>query len=68
MYRTVHTVSVFRIRDILVRIRIRILGSVPLTNVSGFRILLFSSVTCKTPKKNIFFFSKFYSYSFLKVW
>jgi hypothetical protein len=53
----VHTVPLLRIRDILVRIRI--LGSVPLTNGSGFRILLFSSVTFKTPTKNIFFLSKF---------
>ncbi len=53
--------AVFQIRDILVRIRIS--GSVPLTNGSGYgayqrirlRILLFSSVTFKTPRKNNFF-------------
>ncbi len=55
----------FRINDILVRIRIRILGSVPFTNGSGSgfgsaRLLLISAVTFKTPAKNIFSSSKFY--------
>jgi hypothetical protein len=50
---------VFRIHDILVWIRIRIRGSMPLTNGSGFgsgsgswiRILLFWSLTFKMPTK-----------------
>ncbi len=36
--------------DISVRIRIR--GSMPLINGSGFGSGLFSSLTCKTPTKN----------------
>jgi hypothetical protein len=50
---------VFRIHDILVWIRIRIRGSMPLTNGSGsgfgirIRILLISSLTFKTPNKNL---------------
>ncbi len=43
---------VFRIRDILERIRIRIRGSVPMTKGLGS---LFSSVTFQRPTKNIFF-------------
>ncbi len=59
----------FRIHDILVRIRFR--GSMPLTNGSGsgIRILIFSSLTFKMPAKNKFFntiFSACYRY-FLKV-
>ncbi len=48
-----------RIHDILGRIRIRILGSMRLTNGSGFgsgswiRILLFSTLTFKMPAKNL---------------
>jgi hypothetical protein len=49
--------AVLRIHDILGWIRIR--GSMPLTNGSGFgswiRILLFSSVTFKMPKFTSFF-------------
>ncbi len=56
-------IPVLRIHDILGWIRIRILGSMPLTNGSGFgfrsgswiRILLFSSWTFKMPAKNLFF-------------
>jgi hypothetical protein len=50
--------AVLRIHDILgwIRIRIRIRGSMPLTNGSGsgswIRILLFSSLTFKMPAKN----------------
>jgi hypothetical protein len=50
--------AVLRIHVILGWIRIRIRGSMPLTNGSGFgsgswiRILLFSSVTFKMPAKN----------------
>jgi hypothetical protein len=45
---------VLRIRDILVWIRIRIRGSMPLTSGSGswIRILLFLSLTFKMPLKN----------------
>jgi hypothetical protein len=43
----------FRIRDILERIRTRILGSKPLTDIR-LRIRLFSSVTPKTPTKDNF--------------
>ncbi len=48
--------AVFRIRDILLWIRIRIRGSMPLTNGSGswIRILLLSSLTFKMPTKNYF--------------
>ncbi len=61
----------FRVRDILVRIRmrIRILGSVPLTDESGCGspgadpALFFSDVMTT---KNIFSLS-FYAYSFLEV-
>jgi hypothetical protein len=57
---------VFRIRDILVRIRI--LRSVPLNNGSGsMQIILFSSVTFKMPTKNNLFFSKFLLLFLLKV-
>jgi hypothetical protein len=55
--------SVFHIHDILVRIQI--LGSVPLTNGTGSRILLFSPVTFKMPTKNNL--SKFLCLSFFKV-
>jgi hypothetical protein len=46
--------SVLRIHDILGWSRIRIRGSMPLTNGSGswIRILLFSSLTFKMPAKN----------------
>jgi hypothetical protein len=48
--------AVLRIHDILGWIRIRIRGSMPLTNGSGsgswIRILLFSSLTFKMPAKN----------------
>ncbi len=58
-----------RIRDILVRIqiRIRILGSVPLTNSPGvrLRILLFASENFKTLTKNNYFSLSFYAHSFL---
>jgi hypothetical protein len=52
--------------DIFVWIRIRIRGSMPLTNGSGswIRILLFSSLTFKMPAKKKFkkqFFSDYYS-------
>jgi hypothetical protein len=52
-------IAVLRIHDILGWIRIR--GSMPLTNGSGFgsgswiRILLFSSLTFRMPAKNKFF-------------
>ncbi len=48
----------FRIHDIVVWIRIRIRGSMPLTNGSGswIRILLFSSLTFKNHQKTNFFF------------
>ncbi len=69
--------AVLRIHDILGWIRIRILGSMPLTNRSGFgsgswiRILLFSSLTFKMPAKNLFFntiFNTIFSaYYFLKL-
>ncbi len=60
-------------------IRIRILGSMPLTNGSGsgfgsgsgsgswIRILLFSSLTFKMPAKNLFFDTIFSAYYFLKL-
>ncbi len=58
-----------RIHDILgwIWIRIRIRGSMPLTNGSGswIRILLFSSLTFKMPAKNNFFLHT--AYYFLKV-
>jgi hypothetical protein len=61
--------AVFRIRDNLVRIRI--LGSVPLTNGSGsgsgscsFR----QKVTFKIPTKNNFFSQSFSAFSFLRVY
>jgi hypothetical protein len=44
--------AVLRIYDILVWIRIRISGFMPLTNESGFRILQVLSLTFKTPTKN----------------
>ncbi len=49
-----YIMAVLRIQDILGRIRIRIRGSMPLTNESGswIRILLFSSLTFKMPAKN----------------
>ncbi len=52
---------------------IRIRGSMPLTNGSGFgsgswiRILLFSSLTFKMPTKNEFFIKLFCAHYFLKV-
>jgi hypothetical protein len=67
-----HNLSVLRIHDILGWIRIRILGSMPLTNGSGFgsgswiRVLLFSSWTFEMPaKKNLFFNTIFSTYYFL---
>ncbi len=65
--------SVFRIHVILVWIRIRIRGSMPLTTGSGsgfgswIRILLFSSLTLKMPTKNKLFLQIFSAYYFLKV-
>ncbi len=65
--------AVLRIHEILGWIRIRILGSMPLTNGSGsgsgswIRILLFSSLTFKTPAKNKFFNTIFSAYYFLKL-
>ncbi len=60
-----------RIHDILGWIRIRIRGSMPLTNGSGsgswIRILLFSSLTFKMPTKNKFFNTIFSAYDFLKL-
>jgi hypothetical protein len=66
---------VLRIHDILGWIRIRIPGSMPLTNGSGsgfgsgswVRILLFSSLTFKVPAKNKFFNTIFSSYYFLRL-
>ncbi len=60
---------VFRIHDILGWIRIRILGSMLLTNGSGswIRILLFSSLTFKMPAKKLIFNTIFSAYYFLKV-
>jgi hypothetical protein len=66
---------VLRIHDILGWIRIRIRGSIPLTNGSGsgfgsgswIRILLFSSLTFKMPAKNLFFNTIFSAYYFLKL-
>ncbi len=63
---------VSRIHDILGCIRIRIRGSMPMTNGSGFGsgswilILLFSSFTIKLPAKNEFFNSIFSAFYFLK--
>ncbi len=67
--------AVLRIHDILGWIRIRIRGSMPLTNGSGFgsgsgswiRILLFSSLTFKMPAKTQFFNTIFSAYDFLKL-
>ncbi len=63
--------TVFLIHDILVWIRIRIRGSMPLTNGSGFgswiRILLFPSLTLQMPAKNKFFSTVFSAFYFLKV-
>ncbi len=65
--------AVLRIHDILGWIRIRIRGSMPLTNGSGFgsgswiRILLFSSLTFKMPAKNKFFNTIFSACDFLKL-
>ncbi len=68
-----------RIHDILGWIRIRIRGSMPLTNGSGsgfgsgfgsgswIRILLFSSLTFNLPAKNKFFNTIFSVYYFLKL-
>ncbi len=59
-----------RIHDILGWIRIRIRGSMPLTNGSGswIWILLFSSLTFKMPaKKTRFFYTIFSAYDFLKL-
>jgi hypothetical protein len=55
--------AVLRIRDILVWIRIR--GSMPLTNGSGF--CLFSSLTFKTPAKKLILKQTFSAFYFLKV-
>ncbi len=46
----IDTAAVFRIRDMLVRIRIQIRGSVSLTNGSGSGSCFFSSVTFETNK------------------
>jgi hypothetical protein len=65
--------AVLRIHDILGWIRIRIRGSMLLTNGSGFgsgswiRILLFSSLTFKMPAKNKFFNTIFSNFYFLKL-
>ncbi len=67
--------AVLRIHDILGWIRIRIRGSMPLTNGSGsgfgsgswIRILLFSSLTFKMPAKKLFFNTIFSTYYFLKL-
>jgi hypothetical protein len=69
--------AVLRIHDILGWIRIRILGSMPLSNGSGsgfgsgsgswIRILLVSSLTFKMPAKNKFFNTIFSAYYFLKL-
>ena len=64
---------VLRIHDILGWIRIRILGSMPLTNGSRFgsgswiRTLLFSTLTFKMTAKNLFFNTIFSAYYFLKL-
>jgi hypothetical protein len=64
---------VLRIHVILGWIRIRIRGSMPLTNGSGFgsgswiRILQFSSLTFKMPAKNKFFNTIFSAYDFFKL-
>ena len=73
----VYLIPVFRIHYILRWIRIRIRGSMPLTNGSGsgfgsrsgswIRILLFSSLTFKMPAKNKFFNTIFSAYYFLKL-
>ncbi len=63
--------AVLRIHDILGWIRIRILGSMPLTYGSGFgsgswlRTLLFSTLTFKMPAKNLFFNTIFSAYYLL---
>jgi hypothetical protein len=68
--------SVLRIQDILGWIRIRIRGSMSLTNGSGsgfwIRILLFSSLTFKMPAKNWFlntiisaYYHTFWSYIYI---
>ncbi len=44
-------ISEFQCRDILVRIRIRILGSVPMTNVSGILVHLYCSSKIKSHKE-----------------
>jgi hypothetical protein len=66
-----HYLAVLRIHDILGWIRIRIRGSMPLTNGSGsgswIRILLFSSLTFKMPAKTNFFNTIFSPYDFLKL-
>jgi hypothetical protein len=69
--------AVLRIHDILGWIRIRIRGSMPLTNGSGsgfgsgygswIRILLFSSLTFKIQQKTSFFHTIFSAYYFLKL-
>ncbi len=63
--------AVLRIHDILGWIRIRIRGSMPLTNGSGsgswIRILPFLSLTFKMPAKNLFFNTIFSAYYFLKL-
>ncbi len=55
--------ALLRIRDILVRIRIR--GSTPLTNGSGCGSCYFSLVTLKTSAKNLKII--FFAYYFLRV-
>jgi hypothetical protein len=65
--------TVLRIHAILGWIRIRIRGSMPMTNGSRFgsgswiRILIFSSLTFKMPAKNYFFNKIFSAYYFLKL-
>jgi hypothetical protein len=67
-------VAVFRIRDILVRIRMRIRMRIRPFDYQirmqirmRIRLLLFSSVTFKVPTKNNFCSVSFYAYSVLMV-
>jgi hypothetical protein len=57
---TAEEIAVFRIHDILLWIRIR--RFMPLTNGSGswIRILQFSSLTFKMPKKKLIFLTQFF--------
>jgi hypothetical protein len=69
--RQVEIPALLRIHDILGCFRIRIRGSMPLTNGSGsgswIRILLFSSLTFKIPAQKKIFDTIFSAYYFLKV-